>query len=65
MDPIPPIAPRSRFEPPLAPTRLAPVSRERREPSGEERKPPSREPSGEQSGPDDEGDGTPHIDVHA
>jgi len=66
MDRIPPIAPRSRFEPPLAPARLARVSRERREQSSDEgRKPPPRRPPGEQSGPDDEGGGAPHIDVHA
>jgi len=66
MDRIPPIAARSRFEPPLAPARLARVSRERREQSSEERrKPPARQPPGKQPGADDEGDGAPHIDVHA
>ncbi len=66
MDRIPPIEPRSRFEPPLAPAQPGRVARERREqPPREEHKPPRRKPSREQRDPGDEqGDG-PHIDVRA
>ncbi len=66
MDRIPPIAPRSRFEPPLAPARPARVSRERREqqPPGEERRPRPRKPQGEPPVAE-ECDGGPHIDVQA
>ncbi len=65
MDRIPPIAPRSRFEPPLGPARPARVSRERREqPPGEERRPRPRKPLGEPPGADESGTG-PHIDVQA
>ena len=66
MDRIPPIEPRSRFEPPLLSPRPARVKRERPEQRPrEERKPPSRRPTRSQEGPEDELGAGPHIDVHA
>ncbi len=66
MDRIPPIEPRSRFEPPLAPPRARPVPREGGgQRPADERRPRPRKPSGEKRGPSEgHGDG-PHVDVRA
>jgi len=66
MDRIPPIARRSRWEPPLTPAQLEPVERKREQAREQERKRRHRppEPAGQAPPQDDPGKGR-HIDTRA
>jgi len=66
MDRIPPIAARSRWEPPLSPAQLEHIERKRREQAREERKRKTRTPTrkGERDPEDGQGEGL-HIDTRA
>jgi len=67
MDRIPPIARRSRWEPPISPGQPEPVERKRREPAREEerkRRPRPPQRAGENHPEEDQREG-PHIDTRA